>query len=126
MARPPKERQAVSLFEHRSEPLLPRRAFAWRVVRFTLFALSLVAVSLALGMLGYLGFAHLSLVDAFLNAAMIMGGMGPVSDLPMNAAKIFAGFYAIYCGMVLLVAAGIVLAPALHRMLHILHLERGK
>ncbi len=105
---------------------MPRRAFVWRVVRFTLFALSLVAVSLALGMLGYLGFAHLSLVDAFLNAAMIMGGMGPVSDLPTNAAKIFAGFYAIYCGMVLLVAAGIVLAPALHRMLHILHLERGK
>ena len=96
------------------------------MLRFTSLALGLVVVSLGLGMLGYLGFAHLSLVDAFLNAAMIMGGMGPVSDLHTNAAKIFAGFYAIYCGMVLLVVVGIILAPALHRMLHILHLETRK
>ncbi len=114
------------MFEHRSEPLLPRRAFVFRMLRFTLLALALVAASLAIGMLGYLGFAHLNLVDAFLNAAMIMGGMGPVSELHTGAAKIFAGFYAIYCGMVLLVAVGIILAPALHRMLHTLHLEKGK
>lgn len=113
----------MPVFEHQSEPLLPKRAFVLRVLRFTLLSVGLVVVSLGFGILGYLGFAHLSLVDAFLNAAMIMGGMGPVSELRTNAAKIFAGVYALYCGMVLLVAVGIVLAPALHRMLHALHLQ---
>ncbi len=116
----------MPIFEHHSEPLLPRRAFVLRVFRFGLLSVGLVMVSLALGILGYVGFAHLNLVDAFLNAAMIMGGMGPISELHTDAAKIFAGFYALYCGMVLLVAVGIMLAPALHRMLHALHLQNAR
>ncbi len=114
------------IFEHRSEPLLPRRAFVFRVFKFALLSVGLVLASLALGILGYVGFAHLTLVDAFLNAAMIMGGMGPIAELHTTAAKVFAGFYALYCGMVLLVAVGIMLAPALHRMLHALHLQNTK
>jgi hypothetical protein len=116
----------MPVFEHHSQPLLPRRAFIFRMLKFTLIAIALVVGSLLAGIFGYMGFAHLNMVDAFLNAAMIMGGMGPVASLNNNAAKIFAGFYAIYCGMVLLVAVGIILAPALHRMLHILHLQTNK
>ncbi len=114
------------VFEHRSEPLLPRRAFVLRLFRFALLSVGLVMASLAIGVLGYVGFARLSLVDAFLNAAMIMGGMGPILELHTTSAKVFAGFYALYCGMVLLVAVGIMLAPALHRMLHALHLQNTK
>jgi hypothetical protein len=117
---------AMPFFEHHSEPLLPSRAFVFRMLRFGSFAVALVVFSLLLGMTGYMGFAHLGVVDAFVNAAMIMGGMGPVSELGNSASKIFAGVYAIYCGMLLLVAVGITLAPALHRTLHTLHLERGK
>ncbi len=113
----------MPIFEHHSEPLLPTREFVWRVLRFTLLSVGLILASLGLGILGYMGFAHLTLVDAFLNAAMIMGGMGPISELHTDAAKVFAGFYALYCGMILLVAVGILLAPALHRMLHALHLQ---
>jgi hypothetical protein len=96
------------------------------MLKFGMLSVGLVLLSLLFGILGYIGFAHFSVVDAFLNASMIMGGMGPVSDLSTNAAKIFAGIYALYCGMVLLVAVGILLAPALHRMLHILHLQAKK
>ena len=113
----------MPVFEHRSQPLLPRKAFVFRMLRFTSYASALITVSLLVGILGYIGFAHLSLVDAFLNAAMIMGGMGPVSVLTSNAAKIFAGIYALYCGMVLLISVGIMTAPLLHRLLHILHLQ---
>ena len=113
----------MPIFEHHAEPLLPTREFVWRVLRFTLLSVGLILASLGLGILGYMGFAHLTLVDAFLNAAMIMGGMGPISELHTDAAKVFAGFYALYCGMILLVAVGILLAPALHRMLHALHLQ---
>ena len=113
----------MPIFEHHTQPLLPRKAFVFRMLRFTSYASALILVSLLVGIFGYMGFAHMSLVDAFLNAAMIMGGMGPVAGLTTTAAKIFAGFYALYSGMILLVAVGIMLAPALHRMLHILHLQ---
>lgn len=116
----------MELFEHRSQPLLPRRQFIRRLANFSLIAISIIVISLLIGIVGYMGFAHLKLVDAFLNAAMIMGGMGPISELPNNASKIFAGFYALYCGMVLLIAVGIMIAPAFHRILHIVHLEAGK
>ncbi len=96
------------------------------MLRFTAYAFALIAASLLIGIFGYIGFAHLSMVDAFLNAAMIMGGMGPVSVLSTNAAKIFAGIYALYCGMVLLISVGIMLAPLLHRLLHALHLQTTK
>ncbi len=110
-------------FEHRREPLLPRRAFIKRVIKFALISLALVLGSLMIGMIGYYAFEGYSWVDAFLNAAMLMGGMGPIGILHTESGKIFAGIYAMYCGLVELVAVGIFAAPIFHRFLHHFHLE---
>ena len=114
------------VFEPRTQPLLNRKAFLLRQVRFTLVSLGLIFSFLVMGIIGYMNFAHLGLVDSFLNAAMIMGGMGPVAVLTDNAAKIFAGIYALLCGIILLVAVSVILAPGLHRIMHALHLESQK
>ena len=84
----------------------------------------LVGVSLAIGMFGYMALGRMRWVDAFLNACMLLGGMGPVGDLPSDAAKIFAGVYALYAGLVFIASATILIAPVAHRVLHILHLSR--
>lgn len=87
--------------------------------------LALIGFSLLLGMLGYHAFENLSWLDAFVNAAMLLGGMGPVDTLHTTAGKIFAGIYALYCGFTVLAVAGIVFAPVIHRALHRFHLEGG-
>ena len=102
---------------------MSRRAFAARVFRHAALAGLLLFASLAIGVLGYMALAHLGFIDAFLNAAMILGGMGPVDPLPTDAAKVFAGVYAIYSGVFFLVIAGLILAPFLHRVLHLLNLD---
>lgn len=79
--------------------------------------------SLLIGILGYSVLDGLSPVDAFLNAAMILGGMGPVDPLRSDAAKLFAGLYALYSGVVFLLVAGLLFAPVVHRILHSFHLE---
>ena len=114
------------MFEHRSEKLLPRREYMHRLARSLAAGLGLIAFSLSMGMVGYHWLAHLPWVDAFLDSAMILSGMGPVSPLTGTAAKIFAGCYAIYCGIALISTAGIILAPAVHRSLHKFHLEWDK
>jgi hypothetical protein len=88
-------------------------------------ALSLVGVSLMVGMLGYRSLEQMGWVDAFLNASMLLGGMGPVNAPVSQGGKIFAGLYALYCGLVVIFVAGLLLAPVLHRVLHRLHVERG-
>ena len=113
-------------YEHKGQKLATRAVFAQRVARSLLLGLGLIAVSLAVGIAGYLYFAHLNLVDAFLDAAMILGGMGPVATLDNDAAKIFAGFYALYSGLLLIGVAGIILAPVLHRVLHALHADEAR
>ncbi len=95
-------------------------------MKYLLISLALILGSLAAGMIGYVEFEGLTWVDAFLNAAMIMGGMGPVNVLHTSAAKIFAGIYALYCGFMELVAVGIFAAPIVHRLLHHFHLEGNK
>lgn len=114
------------MFEHRSDKLLPRREYLLRQTWSLAIGLGLVLVSLSMGMTGYHFLGKLSWVDAFVDAAMILSGMGPVSPLSSNAAKIFAGCYAIYCGIALISVAGIVFAPAVHRWLHKFHLESGR
>jgi hypothetical protein len=109
--------------EHRRQPLLSRNAFVRRQLRFVLAAMVMVALSLLLGVWGYMRFAHYPLVDAFLNASMILGGMGPVGDLPSDEAKWFASCYALYSGIALLGTVAVILAPVVHRMLHLLHLD---
>ncbi len=111
------------MFERRHEKLLSRRDFLRRVVEFTLISVGLIVVSLLIGMVGYHSFEELSWVDSFLNAAMLMGGMGQINSLQTDAGKIFAGVYALYCGMVLLIAVGLFAAPIVHRFLHRFHLE---
>jgi hypothetical protein len=90
-------------------------------MRHALFALCLLALSLGIGMVGYHQFEKLPYIDAFLNSAMLLGGMGPV-DIPHSAAgKIFAGLYALYSGILFLVMATLMTAPFLHRLMHRFH-----
>lgn len=114
------------MFEHHSQPLLPRRAFLRRFGRFALAALLLVAVSWAIGIMGYRILEGMSWIDATLNAAMLLGGMGPVDPLHTDAGKLFASFYALFSGIVFLVAVGVLIAPILHRLLHQFHLAETK
>lgn len=113
-------------YEHKHQPLASRAVFVRRLLRSLLISMAIIGGSLAAGIAGYMATAHLSFVDAFLNASMILGGMGPVAVLDNDAAKIFAGIYALYSGLVLIAVAGIILAPAIHRMLHALSVEPKK
>ena len=114
----------MPLYESRTAKLLPRRQFIWRLIVHLGMATAFVFVSLLLGMIGYVTLAHMRWVDAFLNAAMLLGGMGPVGDLPNDSSKIFAGMYALYAGLVFIASAGVILLPVAHRLLHRLHLDK--
>lgn len=107
---------------HYTKPI-PRRHFIRRLTLHAIGSLGLIVVSLFLGMLGYHIYEELPWEDAFLNAAMLLGGMGPVDPPHTDAGKIFAGLYALYAGLVFLIAAGLIVAPALHRMVHLFHWE---
>jgi len=111
------------MFEHHHEKLLSTHLFFKRLAKYAAISLSIILVSLVAGMVGYHVFEGFSWVDSFLNAAMLMGGMGPVGVLHSDTGKVFAGFYALYCGLIELVAVGIVAAPIVHRFLHHFHLE---
>jgi len=111
------------MYESRRQSLLPYAQFAQRVAVHFLVALALVAVSLGIGMAGYSYFEHMAWRDAFVNSAMLLGGMGPVDPLQTDGGKVFAGIYALYAGLIFLVASGIILAPMAHRILHRFHLE---
>jgi hypothetical protein len=113
------------MFESRHRPLATGPVFARRMLRHALLSGLLIAASLAIGVLGYHVWGQLAWIDALLNASMLMGGMGPVDALHTTAGKLFASAYALYCGLVLLIAVGILLAPVLHRLLHRFHLEAG-
>lgn len=111
------------MFEHRKEPVLPRRAFYARLLRSAAVAGAIILISLALGMAGYHFLEHLSWLDAFLNASMILSGMGPVAPLNTAPGKLFAGCYALFSGLAFLSAVGVVLAPIFHRFIHKFHLS---
>lgn len=85
------------------------------------FAISLLLISLMIGIIGYIYFEQLDWYSAFLNAAMLLGGMGPVDAPHSNAGKLFAGFYALYAGLIFLVIVGLFLAPVAHRVMHQFH-----
>jgi hypothetical protein len=109
--------------EHREQPLAPRVVFLLRVGRYLALSLAIIVFSLGVGVLGYHLTEGLSWLDALLNASMILGGMGPVNPIQTDAGKWFASFYALFSGMVLLVAVGVLIAPVFHRFLHRFHLE---
>ncbi len=111
------------MYEHRTEPLLPRRKFLRRLAMHGLAAAGVVAVSLTLGILGYHFLAGLSWIDALLNASMILTGEGPVDAMRSGVAKLFASLYALFSGVIFLAIASILVVPVAHRLLHKLHLE---
>jgi hypothetical protein len=110
-------------FESKAQPLAAPRSFAMRLARNGLWSAAFIVVWLVIGMAGYQGFEGMSVIDAFVNAAMILSGMGPVQVLNTAGGKIFAGIYAILSGIFVFGIAGIALAPLFHRMLHRFHLQ---
>ena len=114
------------MYEHHKQPLAKRSVFAKRLAVNGIVGLILLAFSLGMGMVGYHFLEGLSWIDSLLNASMILGGMGPVTPLQTVAGKIFASFYALYSGVVLLAAVGILAAPIFHRFLHHFHLAEDK
>jgi hypothetical protein len=119
-------RRLLPEFEDRAQPVLPARQFLVRMAHSGVIALAFIAVSLLIGMVGYRIFERLSWIDAFLNASMLLGGMGPVNSPVSFGGKLFAGLYALYCGLAVILVAGIVLAPVAHRILHRFHMEGRK
>lgn len=117
-----RKRRGTIGYESKHEPLLSRHAFAKRLVGSFLVSTMLVGLSLAGGMVGYHNFESMPWIDAFANASMILSGMGPLCELHTFSGKLFAGLYALYSGLILVVASGIVLAPFVHRILHRFHL----
>jgi len=110
-------------YERMNQPLLTRRDFARRLMANAAFSIVLIVVSLVAGMAGYHYLEGQSWVDAFANAAMILSGMGPLGQLNTTSGKIFAGCYALYSGLALILAIGVVIAPIVHRFLHRFHME---
>lgn len=115
------------MYEPRHKPPLPFHRFLLRFLLHAAWAQVLVAVSLAIGMAGYGYYEHMSWRDAFVNSAMLLSGMGPMKTEGLSDdGKVFAGCYALYSGLVLIVIIGIMLAPVIHRVLHVFHWSEGR
>jgi len=114
------------MYEPKAQPPIHTKQFIKRVLLHAAAAIALLLLSLLLGMGGYEYFEHLAWRDAFLNAAMLMGGMGPVDAPQTDRGKLFAGLYALYAGLVFLVAAGLIFAPAVHRLMHRFHWQQDR
>lgn len=112
------------MFEHKTLPLCPVHLFVKRQLRYILYSSLVLVFSISIGVLGYHFIAHLGWIDSLLNSCMILTGMGPVDKMVTDAAKVFASFYALYSGIVFLSTAAVMLAPAAHRLLHILQMDR--
>lgn len=110
------------MYEPHHAPPIPVGRFALRMVVHTCMALIVIVISLFVGMIGYQHYEHMSRLDAFLNSAMLLGGMGPIKTEGLSeAGKLFAGFYALYAGLVFIAVMSIMLAPVVHRVLHRFH-----
>lgn len=112
------------MYEHRSRPLISTAAYLGRLAQNAVVGVFVLFFALAIGVLGYHRFEGMTWIDSFANAAMILSGMGPLTALHTDGGKVFAGCYALFSGLVFIAVAGIVLAPAVHRLLHRFHLEK--
>jgi hypothetical protein len=110
------------VYERHDEPILPLKQFLVRFARHGKLAGAVVLFSLAIGTLGFSAFDGQQWLDGFVNASMLLGGMGLVGELHTSAGKVFASFYALYAGIVFIGTAGLLLAPVVHRILHVMHL----
>jgi len=111
------------MFEHHKEPLLNRKEFISRLLRHLGFGSMILSLSLGIGTAGYHILGKLRWIDAFLNASMILTGMGPVNQLETDGGKLFAAFYALFSGVAFLTFVGVLFAPIYHRFLHRFHLS---
>ena len=111
------------MYERRHDQLAPRSVFVKRIVASLAVALGLICVALLIGIAGYHYLAGFNWIDSLLEASMILGGMGPIRELPNDAAKIFASIYALFSGLLLIAMMGIILAPVIHRVMHRLHMD---
>ena len=110
------------IYEPIHVPPIPATGFAVRLLTHASIALGIVGFSLMVGMWGYRAFERMTWLDAFFNSAMLLGGMGPVKTTDLSdAGKLFAGFYALYSGLVLIAVMGVMLVPVVHRILHVFH-----
>lgn len=114
------------MIEQKSQLILPRHKFIKRFLRNLVIGIGITLLSLFIGMLGYHHIEKMSWVDAYVNAAMILSGMGPVKELKTDAGKIFAGSYALFSGIIFLIVMAIIFAPVIHRFLHQFHIEEEK
>jgi hypothetical protein len=111
------------MYEHRKHPLLPWPRFLRRAGRHLAWGVVIVSSGVGIGTLGYHLAGRLNWLDAFLNASMILSGMGPVDHMDSSIGKVFAAIYALFSGVVFIGVMGIILAPWAHRLLHITHLD---
>ena len=111
--------------ENRKEKVVPLKPFLIRLSRYGLFSLLLIIFSVGIGMLGYHHFGNLNWIDSFHMSCMILTGMGPVAEMNTKAAKLFSSFYALYSGIAFLSITAVFFAPIIHRLLHILQVERN-
>jgi hypothetical protein len=114
------------MYEPIIHPPIPPERFVRRMLRHAAAAIALLILSIVIGMAGYEHFEQLSWRSAFLNSAMLLGGMGPVDAPQTDGGKLFAGLYALYAGLVFLVVAGLILAPLVHRIMHKFHWARDQ
>ena len=113
------------MYEHRTHNLLTWPKFLVRAARHLVWSLMMILGAVGIGTLGYHMAGGLNWVDAFLNASMILGGMGPVDRMETTGAKIFAALYALFSGLMFIAIMGIILTPWVHRLVHWVHLDRN-
>lgn len=110
-------------FEHKSQPLAPRKIFLGRLYRNIRLAVLLLGACLLMGVIGYKYGGPMSWIDAVHNASMILSGMGPVAPITTVGGKIFSSFYALFSGVAFITNIGILIAPVAHRFFHKMHAE---
>jgi hypothetical protein len=110
-------------YEHRHDQLAPRSVFIKRLIAALAVALGLILLALIVGIAGYHLIAGFNWVDSLLEASMILGGMGPIKELPSDVAKVFASIYALFSGIIFIGAMGIILSPVVHRIMHKFHVD---
>lgn len=117
------KKQSWHAFERRTDKLAPVSIYVQRIAASLALASVLILVGLSVGIVGYHLIAGFNFVDSLLEASMILGGMGPVRELPNDASKIFASIYALFSGVIFIALMGIILSPVAHRVMHKFHID---
>src|SRR6266576_3815835 len=119
------KKQSWQSFERRNDKLAPVSIYVQRIIGSLALAVVLMLIALTVGIVGYHFIAGFNFVDSLLEASMILGGMGPVRELPNDASKTFASIYAMFSGVIFIALMGIILAPVAHRVMHKFHIDEN-